>query len=215
MVTATSVDSLKSLNRRMSRAHMRAGNSKPKASRTHQDQKLPSHSLSASSSSRAPGSSRSRFDSDESADEGLASSIATTGLAKRTHDRKSVTPAGEWDSLSQMVFERAQPNYSSATYSIYNMYRDMLPEDAGFITPPLHIPTPAYVAPLELRGPKDKVKEREQDISDMSKNGLQATPRTPKTATMSTIYAGYGLSDEDDIGASFAKEVGASLGRIG
>lgn len=122
---------------------------------------------------------------------------------------------GEWAPLSQMAFERAQPDYSSATYSIYNMYRDMLPDDAGFITPPLHMPAHPSVAPLELRNPKDKMKERERDISDMSQHALQATPKTPKAATMSTIYAGYGLSDEYDIGTSFAREVGASLGRIG
>ena len=220
MVTGTSVDSLKSLNRRMSRAQMGTGNSKLKASNTRQDHVLPpSRSLPAPSSGRAPGPSRSRFDSDDSAEEGVASSNTTGSLVKRAldRDRKSIASEDEWAPLSQMAFERAQPDYRSATYSIYNMYHDM-EDKAGFMTTPLSIPMPAPVAPLELRGIKPKAEERdiERDISDMPKNGLLplATPKTAKTVAMSTIYADYESSDEGDIGATFAREVGASLGRI-
>lgn len=218
MITATSVDSLKALNRRISRAQIAAGNGNLKASNTRQGHGLPSsHSLPTSSSGRVVGPSGSRFDSDDSADESGHSTAG--GLAKHpgNRDRDIVAPGSEWAPLSQMVYERAQPDYRSATFTIYNMYYNMPPDDdAGFVTPPLSMPVSGPVAPLELRGTKNKPKERrlERDVSDMSKDGHQATTETPNTATMSTIYAGYGLSEKDDIGASFAREVGASLGRI-
>lgn len=92
----------------------------------------------------------------------------------------------EWMPLSQMALERTQPDYRSPTYSIYGMYDDIA-------TPKLaHFP-PSSVDPIQ---------------GDKGRRG--------NTTTLSTIYNGYGLEKTDeDIGGSFAKEVGASLGKIG
>lgn len=179
LVTATSGDSLRSLNKRLSRAA-----------------KQQQHSAVTQDSILIPQSkSLSRFDSDDDdKDQGFRESrIAPT------------RPSSSWAPLSQMAFEQSQPNYRSATYSIYNMYRD----EEG--------PHTAETYPL----PPNTGNDRERDISD-------TYHRTPKVTTMSRIYSGYGLGnatvgglsgngnvDEEDIGASFAKEMGATLGRMG
>lgn len=188
MVTATSVDSFKSLNRRLSR-----GNTAKDVFGGH----ALAPSQSAPNTTRHAQPPRSQFEDSEDDSPRLPS-------ARTYHSRPDTI---EWPSLSQMAMGRAQPDYRSATYSIYNMYQDILPDD-GPMTPP---------TPQTPPSPSSKMRytyQEERDISDYR------APKTPKTTTMSTIYSGYGIgsnskADEDDIGASFAREVGVSLGRIG
>lgn len=84
-------------------------------------------------------------------------------LPPKSHPSSS----GEWDPLSQSSHERSQPNYRSATYSIYDMYSD----DDG-----------------------------DEEDAMAWYPGLAGASRS--------------ADPEEDIGASFAKEMGVTLERI-
>lgn len=235
LITATpSTDSIKALNRRLSKALELANanavtstsataiqSSRPKTRSSHTRPENHSASQSKSiSNSRSINPSNahpllppslSRFDSDDDdefetdrgafdneGDESDASSIPWgAGSPPTRPDSSPVVP-----SLAQMALERAQPNYRSATYSIYNMYND-----------------------------------GEGDGSEVDAPSSDHDPSLPlhhsfisasKPMTLSTIYSGYDVSpshsrkavneaseiEDYNFAGSFAKEVGARLDSV-
>ena len=124
------------------------------------------------------------------------------GVFPEVSSREGSSPGDEWSSLSQMAMERVQPQYHSATYSIYGMYNGAEEDSTGHHLPSFSARTPPTLG--RMRG--DSKSER---------TSLARTTRQDNT-TLSTIYSGYGLSQNDeDISASFVREIGDSLGRIG
>ncbi|KAF8343880.1 uncharacterized protein EI90DRAFT_3027429, partial [Cantharellus anzutake] len=107
----------------------------------------------------------------------------------------------EWQSLSQMNMQRIHPQYRSATYSIYGLYKDNVDEEPADSNVPTSTMTP-------------KTGRELNDTTEGRKGSVRSIRRG--TQTLSTIYRSYDLSKKDeDISASFAREVGDSLGRIG
>lgn len=150
--------------------------------------------------------SRSRFDSDDEdefetdrgaldndGNESDGSSIPFGAGSPPTRPDTFTTPVA---SLAQMALERSQPDYRSATYSIYNMYHDA-DDGADGASPGVMPPLPPHHSFIG----------------------------SSKAMTLSTIYSGYGMSgnglrngskgvEEEDFGGSFAKEVGARLEKV-
>src|SRR5258708_924828 len=123
------------------------------------------------------------------------------GAVAEVSSKGCSSPDDEWLSLSQMAMKRVHPQYRSATYSIYGMYNGTEGDS-----------TDRRVASSSVGHP---TLGRTRSGSKSGRTGLAQATRQDNT-TLSTIYSGYGLSrNEEDISASFVREVGDSLGRIG
>ncbi|KAF8319312.1 hypothetical protein DL93DRAFT_2164530 [Clavulina sp. PMI_390] len=215
MVTATSENSLKTLNRRLSRNLTRAVD-------TRHGPLAPWKSIHRTSVERITPSASSRFDdSDSDLDDGHPRAVparaATQASQRHRRDSRSTScadimvPTNGWPALAQMAMERAQPEYRSATYSIYNMYQD----DPSSCNPPVPSLPPSHSSSSDIA------------ISARDYEYVHTTPysrgaKTPQLTTMSTIYSGYGLNakgtsngDGEDIGTTFVREVGDSFEKIG
>jgi hypothetical protein len=214
LITATpSADSLKTLNRRLSRALELTGN---RTGRLPSSGSLPSYAHSRSDSNTRPllPTSRSRFESDDGDDDddpdfnpfedrqllrrrGDSDGIALGAGSSPSRPDSPSSPQAPQISLSQMALERSQPDYRSATYSIYNMYHDTGGgRDSGIPSLPAHASFLGSSKAITL-----STIPSGQGITDVgvgARTGIQ----------------GRGIVADEDIGASFAKELDASLGNI-